>query len=209
MKTRIKKTIPNPEYQRHVDTLRKNNYDHGRDYPYEDRYPEESGKKLPEDGAWIILLMDVHVGRQIDADTYEGIDIPHLSVWYAMPNMTRQSALHQAVIQTRSGAVHVWPHEYNLFSIEKFLPFLGDGFDIHFLAENGAFPEDAMFYIQSRGIGKAEAQMMLLPTLKDPNFCYFTFADDLRAFFPSGAGTPYLHAYNHERRKAAHSRRTA
>ena len=152
-------------------------------------------------------MIEVHVGEEVDEETVRHIDIPHSTVWYAMPHYLSAQTLHQAIIQTPEGQVHVWPHEYNLFDIQKFLPFLGEGFDIHFMAESGGFSEEALFYIRSRGISKAEAQMMLLPTLKDPHFCYFTFAEEFRECFPSGTGTPYLFHSNHERRRQAHARR--
>lgn len=80
-----------------------------------------------------------------------------------------------------------------------------DGFNIHFLSENGAFDEQALFYLRSRGISKGEAQRMLLVNLKDPHYCYFTFADELRECF--GEMTKRLGPKNHERRAAAHARK--
>jgi len=185
----------NPEYASwRREQLRKN--PSAWDYPHEDRFPEDYGKKLPDEGSWIILLAQVNVGRKIDEATELHICVPHLSCWYALPVVTK-GGLHQAIIQHPEGQVHIWPHEYQLFNLEKFLEFTEeDGFIIHFLSETSGFNEAAMFYIRSRGISKADAQRMLLPTLKDPNYCYFQFSDECREFFPEWTGTPYGAIYS-------------
>jgi len=216
------KTIPNPERVEYDRKRRCELYELGA---AQFDYPEDFGKKLPDDGAWIITLMNIRVGRlvgtrvsgkegregeRVEERLVEEIEIPYLSVYFAVPTMTTNSGLHQAIIQTPKGSVHVWPHEYNLFDLEKFLQFSDeDGFNIHFLSETGGFDEAALFYIRSRGISKAEAQRMLLPTLKDPNYCYFTFHESLREFFPEGTGTPYLMPHNHKRRAEARRRRSS
>ena len=189
---KIKKMIVNPEWVEHRKQQRKENHS-GYDYPYEDLYPEGRGKKLPDDGGWIIILLPVRVGTKIDEHTIKHIEVPHLSVWFAVPAMANNGELYQAAIHTPDGEVRIWPHEYQLFNLEKFLEFSDeDGFSIHFLSETGGFDEQAMFYIRSRGISKADAQRMLLPTLKDPNYCWFQFAPEFSDFFPPGTGMPYL-----------------
>jgi hypothetical protein len=173
----------------------------------EDYYPEDYDKVIPDDGAWIMILITVNVGRQTHDGKSESITVPRLSIWYALPNKSEQGR-YQAIIQTPQGAVHIWVHEYKLCDIGKFLEFSSeDGFNTHFLSASGAFDEAALFYLRSRGIPKGEAQRMLLATLKDPNYCYFTFSEDLASNFSEGTGTPYLHAHNHARRKANHERR--
>ena len=120
----------------------------------EDYFPEDYGKDLPEDGGWIIVLNKVCTGRQVATGEVRTIDVPHLSVWFAMPHVTGlirevrlkwrkkdafKVAMKQAIIYTKEGAVHLWPHEYNRFDIDKFLDFTDeDGFYIHYLSENAA-----------------------------------------------------------------------
>lgn len=201
---RITRTIrvPNPDYwteERQRQTIEASGYE------VEDFFPEDYGKKLPDDGGWIILTVSVHCGRLMPDETTKHIDVPHLSVWFAVPQVAGNGAI-KVAIQTPDGEVCVWPHEYNLFDIGKFLEFSDeDGFNIHFLSENGAFDEQALFYLRSRGISKGEAQRMLLVNLKDPHYCYFTFADELRECF--GEMTKRLGPKNHERRAAAHARK--
>lgn len=59
------------------------------------------------------------------------------------------------------------------------------------MSESGGFDETALFYLRSKGIGKREAERMLLPNIKDPFCCYFTMSDDIRGFFREGTGTSY------------------
>ncbi len=174
----------------------------------EDFYPEEYDKKLPPEGGWIMLLMSVRVAKDPDGESEPvAITVPHLSIWYAIPTVVSNGAF-QAVIHTRDGAVHVWPREYKCVDIGTYLEFSeGDGLNIHFLSEGSGFDEDAMFYIRSRGIGQAEARRMLLATLKDPYYCYFTFDEAISNCFSEGTGTAYLMPHNHARREASHKRR--
>lgn len=224
----IPKTIPNPEWTPGEDDKlqRQLTIDDMicRGECPEDAFPEEYDKALPDEGGWIMLLMSVRVGKVLaDGQTTKIINVPHFSIWYATPYVSNcrvrlhdiivkprgkrkgdsgYAYLRQAVIQTPDGAVHIWPHEYRLVSIEKFLEFTEeDGFSIHFLSPSTAgFPEEALFYLRSRGIGKAHAERMLMPVLKDPLYCYFTFAPEIAKNFGEGVGTPYLNSVNHQRR---------
>jgi len=191
----------------------------------EDAFPEEYGKDLPESGGWIMILVSVRVGRQIDAANTRVITVPHLSLWYAMPHSSNARVLlhdlgtkrrkdrdyvhlQQAVINTPDGAVHIWPHEYNKIDITKFLEFCDkDGLFIHYLSEEARVDDAALFYLRTRGLSKAEAQRMLLGTLSNPNYCYFTFAPEISEAFGEGAGSPYLHPINHQRRAESKARR--
>lgn len=176
----------------------------GSGYAVEDFYPEDYDKKLSPDGGWIMLLMTVRVAKDPDGESEPvAITVPRLSIWYATPTVCQNGAF-QAVIQTKSGAVHVWPHEYKCIDIGTWLEFSeNDGLNIHFLSEGTGFDEAAMFYIRSRGIGQAEARRMLLATLKDPYYCYFTFDEAIANCFSEGTGTGYLMPHNHARRAAS------
>lgn len=150
-RNRIPKTIrtPNPEY---YTESRKRQVVEGSGYEVEDFFPEDFGKKLPDEGGWIIITMTVHCGKELLDETVKHLTVPHLSVWFAVPQVAGNGAI-KAAIQTPDGEACVWPHEYNLFNIGKFLEFSDeDGFNIHFLSENGAFDEAALFYLRSRGI---------------------------------------------------------
>lgn len=206
----VEKTIPNPDWlnsEEYREEERKKSALRGE--CVEDRFPDDYGKQLPDEGGWIMLLMDVKVGRQIDNERTEHIHVPRLSIWYAMPQRERHG-LYQAIISTPQGAVHVWPHEYNVTDIAKWLEFSEkDGLQTHFLSTSGGFDEYALFYLRSRGIPKGQAQRMLLATLKDPNYCYFTFVPEVVACFSESAGVLYLQAVNHERRAASRRKRLA
>ena len=201
---RVPRTIrvPNPAY---YTEDRKREEVENSGYAVEDFYPEEYGKSLPDDGGWIMLLMTVKVGRELPGDKVETITVPRMSIWFAVPTTSSNGAA-QAIIQTPQGAVHIWPHEYNCCDLDKFLEFSPEeGFHTHFLSSVGAFHEESLFYLRSRGIGKAQAQRMLLVTLKDPLYCWFSFDQEIADCFSEGAGTPYLFHHNHVRRAKAHA----
>jgi hypothetical protein len=225
----IPRMIPNPAWTTSDDAKlqRKLTMDdtcHRGECP-EDAFPEEYDKDIPESGAWIILLMSVKVGRLIDNSNTKAITVPRLSLWYAMPHTSnarvllrdigtkRQKNLEyvhlkQAVINTPDGAVHIWPHEYSKVDIAKFLEFCDeDGLFIHYLSDEARVDESALFYLRTRGISKANAQRMLLGTLSNSNYCYFTFASEIAEVFGEGVGTPYLHPVNHQRRAASRAKR--
>lgn len=171
------------------------------------------------------MLNKVCTGRQVATGEVRTIDVPHLSVWFAMPHVTGlirevrlkwrkkdafKVAMKQAIIYTKEGAVHLWPHEYNRFDIDKFLDFTDeDGFYIHYLSENAAVDPEKLFYLRTRGIGKAQAQRMLLGELKDPNYCYFTFHPSIAGFFGDGFGSGRIHPVNRLHRTRSHNRRGA
>jgi hypothetical protein len=178
----------------------------------EDYFPADYGKELPQDGGWIMLLMSVNVGKSV-GDSVKQITVPHLSIWYATPTKTAHGKkfdgvsmpMHQAIIRTLDGDVHVWPHEYTPVDLKKYLEFTdGDGLHIRFLhPETGGFDAKKLHYIRSRGISEAEAKRWLLPELNNPNFCYFEFDPEIAETFGKGFGTPYLNEVNHTRRRQA------
>lgn len=224
----VPQMIPNPAWLESLDYREAKEYAK-ENMPFglfgEDFFPEDYGKALPEDGGWIMLLVSVQCGKQLHGGKCKRIYVPHLSLWYAtpttcnrglnLPHPYRKSVLgevrqKQAVIQTPDGPVHVWPHEYKLIDINQYLEFCEeDGLEIHYLSDHAAVDQDALFYLRSRGIPKAEAQRMLLGTLKDPHYCWFSFAPEIAAFFGEGYGAGYLTSDNHARRAAAHRKRIA
>jgi hypothetical protein len=224
----IPKMIPNPEWtasqeaklqkQLTMDDMAR------RGECCEDAFPEDFDRDLPASGAWIMLLVSVRVGRQVDDRTTKIITVPHLSMWYAMPHVSNMRVmlrpmgkrtrereftfLRQAVINTPDGAIHVWPHEYQKIDITKFLDLCEeDGLFIHYLSDKARVDESALFYLRSRGIAKADAQRMLLGTLTDSNYCYFTVSPEVAEVFGEGAGMPYLCHENHQRRAESSAKR--
>jgi hypothetical protein len=212
------KFIPNPEYigspEWEEEKEAAKDWLSNAGEPAEDYFPEDFGKQLPEEGAWIMLLMSVHVGKLTTTGKTESITVPHLSIWFALPTISPNGygghKRRKAIIQHPKGEVHVWPHEYTIVKdLTKYLEMSEEeGFYINFMSEaSGGFDVDKLLYIQSRGIPKAVAQRLLLPELKDPHFCYFTFHQAYSDMFGEGFGTPYLTTANHERRAAARRRR--
>ena len=199
--------IPNPEY------LRSREFEMDKDEAktvllqrsdcLEDYFPEDYGKKLPDEGGWILMLANVDVAKELNDGKLERIHVPHLSIWYAMPHATSYSvevgpvemSAMQAIIQTPQGQVHIWPHEYNVVSdISKWLQFTEEeGFFVHFLdPQSAGFDEQKLHYIRSRGISLAQARRWLLPEIKSPFCCYFTLAKEYAEVFPEWTGSATL-----------------
>lgn len=164
----------------------------------EDFFPEEYDKQLPETGGWIMLLTEIRVGKTVREGTTKHINVPHMSMWYAMPTLTTcfrelekvKMHMSQAVIHTPDGDVHVWPHEYTRVDIAKYLDFgEADGIHIRFLnPQADGFNVDKLFYLRSRGLGEAAAKRLLLPELATPDYCYFEFDSSITSVFGDGCG---------------------
>lgn len=186
---------------------------------FEDYYPEDYDKALPEEGDWIILLMSIHVGKATGADNdnnVEAIIVPHLSVWYALPGQASSANYagrypRQAIIQTPQGEVRVWPHEYNI--VDDITAYLSateeEGVFIKFMNETGGFDVDRVFYLMSRGLPRGEVQKMLLPELHDPYFCYFLMHPSYSEWFGEGFGMGRIMPINDQRRAEAKKRMPA
>ena len=82
-----------------------------------------------------------------------------------------------------------------------------DGLYIHYMSDEARIDERALFYLRTRGIAKADAQRMLLGTLTNSNYCYFTVAPEVAEVFGEGAGSPYLCHDNRRRRAEARASR--
>lgn len=150
--------------------------------------------------------------RPVTAETeFIEIVVPHLSMWFAMPtlaiNLRAWSGFHahQAIIQTPHGSVNLWPSEYNIVKdINAYLGFIDEGaITINFMNESNKFDVDSLFYLMSRGLGRAQAQRLLLPDLKDPFYCYFTVDQSISDYFGEGFGQTRLTPDNHKRREEA------
>lgn len=180
---------------------------------FEDYYPEEYDKLLPEEGSWIMLLMTVQVAKstgETNDNNVEHIDVPHLSMWFALPsaaNVAKYESRYprQAIIQTPQGEVRIWPHEYSIVrDITRYLSATEEeGVYLKFMNESAAFDEERLFYIMQRGISRGDAQRILLPEIRDPFFCYILFHEAYSDALGEGFGSGRLVAANHERRRAA------
>lgn len=178
--------VPNTEYIQDEDVR-----EHARNVlsvawpgaPFGARYnemmtlmPEDFGLALPPEGGWIM------VRRSPPTE----IKVPLLSMWYAMPDPFLRTPvgkkfslqvfpMYRARIHTPEGPLWLLPPEYVL--VQDITQYLGQekyGIDLHFLSEEAAVDQDALFYLRSRGVSKQDALVMLLGTIRDPNFCYLT-----------------------------------
>lgn len=161
-------------------------------------FPEDDGKAIPDEGAWICVIDVPHAPLL-------NFEVPYLSMWRA----TRHDGplLHkdlpfpsqQAVIHTPGGTLHLWPTEYVV--IDDISLFVGQEPDcvMHKLGGEPVIDEDQMFYMMLRGIPRQDAALMLLGDVTSQDFVYFTWDVFYQEYF-EGVGIPLaVHMYRHPR----------
>lgn len=152
-------------------------------------FPGEN--EIPEEGAWILVLEEPHTVLQ------QQFRVPLLSMWRARPHELNAGAVKlrggrkiypkQAVITTPAGDLHLWSHEYRIAANP--LGLLSDpDATIHQLGGQPVLDEDHLFYLQSRGISRQDATMMLFEQITDTNFIYVTFPEEITELL-RGVGT--------------------
>lgn len=137
---------------------------------------------IPEEGAWVIVNRVPH--------TVLDFDVPRYSIWRARPIYTarefkRVSAggrsrtlkwpMLKGRISTPGGELDLFPGEYVVTDITRWLELLGEGVTINFMGagEPGEL-EEQVFYMQAHGIPRRDALVLALPLLTDDSFAYFT-----------------------------------
>lgn len=136
---------------------------------------------IPEEGAWIIV-------RDVPFTALE-FDVPRYSIWRARRFLrsrafkTRRGGsrghvnwpMMLAEIQTPGGDLVLYPTEYVVTNVEKWLDLIGEGVTVNFIGagEPGELAAQ-MFYLQAHGIPRREALTLLLPSLADDRFAYLT-----------------------------------
>ena len=154
--------------------------------------PEIDDKKIPEDGAWILILEEPLTGLR------DRFRVPLLSMWRARRHELNSSSVttstgvklypQQAVITTPGGDLHLWPHEYTIAKNPMALASDPDS-TLNTLGGEAVLDEEKMFYLQSRGIPRQEATLMLFDTIVSLDFVYVTFPEYITAAL-EGVGRP-------------------
>jgi hypothetical protein len=136
-------------------------------------------QEIEPDGAWIMVTYPPPSTE---------FTVPPLSMWFSTP--WPQSGIggypmHRVKIVTPRGTLGVYPHEYSkIDDITKYLPFIGDdGLVIKFFGGVDGLPKDALFYLRSRGISKADAVVMLLGHVKSHGVCWIEAPPQICAAF--------------------------
>lgn len=171
----------------------------------ESYYPEEFDKKIPDEGAWILILEEPFT------ELRSRFEVPLLSMWRARRHELDSGAVHvsknltlrpqQAVISTPGGDLHLWPHEYVIASNPMGL-LSCEGAEIHQLGGKPVLDEEYMFYLQSRGIPYDEAVLMLFDTIEDTDFIYVTFPEEITALLEGVGRSLRRHVALNPRRSA-------
>ncbi|WP_326742838.1 hypothetical protein [Streptomyces sp. NBC_01768] len=142
-------------------------------------FPEQDGKAVPEDGAWILVVEEPFT------ELRSRFRVPPLSMWRARPHELNTGAIvskgvkihpKQAIISTPGGDLHLWPHEYVV--VDRPMALVSDpDATLHSLGGQPVLDEEALFYLMSRGIPRHEAVMVLFDTVTSLDFVYVTFPE--------------------------------
>ncbi len=141
---------------------------------------------LPDAGAWILVRDVPH--------TVLPFEVPLYSIWRARPVVRKRGVYiggqHSdyggrrklvqwpqmlAEIQTPGGDLVLYPTEYVVTDVAKWLELLDDGVTLHFIGagEPGDLSE-TLFYMRAHGLRRRDALTLLLPQLTDERFAYLT-----------------------------------
>lgn len=155
-------------------------------------FPELVEKDIPEEGAWILVIEEPFT------ELRSRFRVPLLSMWRARPHELDSGGVQiakglsiypqQAVITTPGGDLHLWPHEYIVPKDPMSLAADADA-TLNSLGGDPVLNEDALFYLQSRGIPYQDAALMLFDTIKGTNFMYVTFPEEVTEQL-EGVGRP-------------------
>lgn len=158
-------------------------------------FPELEDKDIPEEGAWIMVLEEPFTELQTR------FRVPILSMWRCRPHELNSGGIEvgpklnririrpkQAVIATPGGDLHLWPHEYQIVRDPRVLMSDPDA-TIHSLGGEAVLDEEALFYLQSRGISHADAVLLLIDSVQATDFIYVTFPEEVTAML-AGVGQP-------------------
>lgn len=140
-------------------------------------YIVDKSSIIPDTGCFIQVIKDINTT----------IEVKKLSVFYAKPEYTyehwrmfiKYTKPYKVKIITKEGEVFLLPYEYSIVSqktLELYMSYIDNCVDINWLdPRNEDFDREKLFYIQAKGIRKAEAYKMLIPEVKSSNVMYLTF----------------------------------
>jgi hypothetical protein len=158
---------------------------------FQNYFPQDFGKLVPEEGAWII----VHKSPQTE------YTVPPFSIWYALPwqmdvGEVAGVKVKRVQILTPKGTLGIFPYEYALAQdIKSYVGREKDGVIFRKLDGEAIFPAEQLFYLQSRGIRRPDACMMLLDQMSGQNFGWFEIAPPYGEYYgqpwPSPEACPF------------------
>lgn len=141
-------------------------------------FPHES-QVIPRGGRWIIVKDVPHTALPWEVPLYSiwrarrVVRMREFKVWHNKPAVAWPMTL--AEITTPGGDLVLYPTEYVGTTIEKWLDLVGKGVTMHFLdPETPPTLVEPIFYLQTRGLAYRTALELLLPTVRESRFIYFT-----------------------------------
>lgn len=151
-----------------------------------DYRPEIVGRKLPPEGQWI----------QVTKSPHTEYTVPPFSIWFATPWQmdvgTRIGFKAKRVqVVTPKGSLGLFPSEYAIIKdVSQFLGREREGVYLRQMNDQPVVDKEALFYLQSRGVPRQKAMLLLINQIKDPSFLWIEFAPQYGEFFGREWPTP-------------------
>lgn len=167
----------------------------------QNRWPEEYDKEIGN-GAWILVVEEPYT------EVKQLFTVPTPSLWWARPAGGRPYSIpygpksrpvmipgvYKVVIETPGGSLWLFPHEYVV--CKDPVPLITDPeCTIHPLGGEATLDEELeeqMFYLQSRGITRQDALLMLMDGVDFSHWGWVEFPEYARAAYEGvGRTIPY------------------
>lgn len=148
----------------------------GLQHEHMSHFPEDYGLEIPPDGAWIMVKYPPYAEITVEPlSMFRASPIEHKGANKKLPGFRRKLAR----VVTPDGALDLYPYEY--VRVEDITVYMGEnGVETHYLNEETVIEPALLHYVMSRGISKNEAMLLLLGTITDTHFVYFTVHSDVR-----------------------------
>lgn len=127
-------------------------------------FPEDMGRELPEEGAWVTILRPPHTA----------IEVPFGATYFAVPYRDGvkgwRERRYSVTAHTPEGELRLWPYEYAVLDPAELAGFVSEG-QMEFLPGEGiddAALTEKIFYLQTRGIPKGMAIALAIGDILAP-----------------------------------------
>lgn len=147
---------------------------------YMSYYPEDYNRKLPRDGAWVMIIKDVPV--KFSPEKY--------TIFYAKPVAKDRNIYGgkykswKAKIIANDQELYLWPHEYVVIhDANLLLEEIGETVEMVTLSGTGRLDKNKVFYLKSRGFSQVEVYQILFKSLTSQSFAYFKLLPHAEYYF--------------------------
>jgi len=157
---------------------------HPANYDWESEYmtfyPEDYNRKLPKDGAWILIVKDVPT--VVSPEKY--------GIYYAKPQAKDRHVYGgkyktwTAKIVVDDTDVQIHPYEYVVIrDANLLLEEIDKSVEMITLSGTGRLDKNKVFYLKSRGFSQIEVYQILFRSLTSQSFAYFRLLPHVQEYF--------------------------